>query len=124
MNTQSLLKEYIEAYNAKDVSRMLSFFAEDCTFENISGGKVTVRTQGKAQLETLATQSAKAFTWREQKVISTIEGQGRLVAEIEFRALLNADLSAELKAGTELNIRGVSVFEISTGKILCLTDYS
>jgi hypothetical protein len=124
MNAQDLLKQYIEAYNTKDVSRMMTFFHEDCGFENISGGKVTVRTQGKAQLEALAKQSAEVFAWREQKIISITEDQNRIVAEIQYRALLNKDLSPDLKAGNEINLRGVSIIEISSGKILRLSDYS
>ena len=124
MSNQDLLLGYIQAYNAKDVSGMLTYFGEGCVFENISGGKVTVHTRGKTELETLATRSAAAFAAREQKVVSLTEGQGRIVAEIDYHAVLQADLSPDLKAGSELNLRGVSVLELSGGKIVRLTDYS
>ena len=103
---------------------MLAFFGEACVFENISAGSVTVRTEGKAELEALARRSVEAFASREQKVISITEGQGRIVAEIDYHALLQADLSPDLKAGSELKLRGVSVFEFSGGKIVRLSDYS
>lgn len=74
MSAQDLIQGYIKAYNAKDVSAMLTFFEDACVFENISGGKVTVRTEGKRELETLATRSAAAFATREQKVVSLTEG--------------------------------------------------
>ena len=48
MNNSQLFLEYINAYNAKDVGAMMSFFDDACVFENISAGKVTVRTQGNA----------------------------------------------------------------------------
>jgi steroid delta-isomerase-like uncharacterized protein len=124
MNDRDLFLGYITAYNAKDLKRMLSFFAEDCLFENLSAGKVTVRTQGKAELEVLARQSAEAFASREQKVSSLTEGQGRIVAEIDFQGRLQADSTPELKAGTRLELRGVSVVEFREGKIVRLTDYS
>jgi steroid delta-isomerase-like uncharacterized protein len=124
MNDEILFREYIRAYNAKDVSAMLTFFAEDCVFENVSGGKVTAHTKGKAELESLARESVGAFASREQKVISITQGQGRIVAEIDYHAVLQADLSPELKAGSRLDLRGVSVLEISSGKIVRLTDYS
>ena len=124
MSDKELFLGYIEAYNAKDVSRMLNFFADDCVFENISAGKVTVRTQGKAELEALARKSAAAFSSREQRVRTLTGGQGGLVAEIEFRGVLQADLTPELKAGNHLDLRGVSVFEFSGGKIVRLSDYS
>ena len=124
MSAKELLLGYIKAYNAKDVSAMLSFFDEACLFENISGGKVTVRTEGKAELEALARKSVEAFASREQKILFLIEGEGRIAAEIDYHAVLQADLSPELKAGSRLALRGVSVCEFSGGKIVRLSDYS
>ena len=124
MNHQALFLGYIKAYNAKDVGGMLTFFDDDCAFENVSGGKVTVGTKGKAELEMLARKSADAFASREQKVISLTEAEGRIAAEIDYHAVLQADLTPELKAGSRLDLRGVSVLEFSGGKIIRLTDYS
>ncbi len=124
MNDKDRFLEYIKAYNGKDVSRMLTFFDEDCVFENLSAGRVTVRTRGRAELEALARKSADAFASREQKVISLTEGAGRVVAEIDYHAVLQADLTPELRAGSELNLRGISVCEFSHGKIVRLSDYS
>ena len=124
MSNHDLIFEYIKAYNAKDVDAMLTFFDDACVFENISGGKVTVRTEGKAELEALARRSAEAFASREQTVLSLTEGQGRAVAEIDYQAILQADLSPDLKAGSELKLRGVSVVEFTDGKITRLSDYS
>jgi hypothetical protein len=124
MSARNLFLGYIKAYNAKDVSVMLTFFDDACVFENISGGKVTVRTEGKAELEALARRSAEAFASREQKVISLTECQGRIAAEIDYHAVLQADLSPELKAGSRLDLHGVTVCEFSGGKIVRLSDYS
>ncbi len=100
MSARDLFLEYIRAYNAKDVSAMLAYFDDECVFENISGGKVSVRANGRRELEALARRSAEAFASREQKVISITEGQGRLVAEIDYHAVLQADLPPDLKAGS------------------------
>ena len=124
MSAKDLFLESIKSYNAKDVSAMLTFFDEACVFENISGGKVTARTEGKAELEAFARRSVEVFASREQKVVSLTEGQGRIAAEIDFHAVLQADLSAELKVGSRLDLRGISVCEFSGGKIIRLSDYS
>ena len=121
---QQVFREYLDAYNAKDVGAMLGCFGDGCVFENISGGKVTARTQGKAELEALARKSADAFESREQRLLSLTEGQDRLVAEIDYHAKLQSDLSPELRAGCEIKLRGVSVLEFAGGKIVRLTDYS
>jgi hypothetical protein len=44
--------------------------------------------------------------------------------EIDYHAVLQADLSPDLKGGSELNLRGISVFEFSGGNIVRLSDYS
>jgi len=124
MNAKDVFLGYIKAYNAKDVGAMLAFFDDACVFENISGGKVTVRANGKRELEALARRSAESFASREQKLISLTEGQGRIVAEIDYHGVLQADLSPELKAGVCLNLRGISVCEFSAGRIVRLIDYS
>ena len=124
MSDKDLFLEYISAYNAKDVDRMLTFFHEDCVFENVSAGKVTVQTKGKEELGALAKKSAEAFVSREQKVISLTQQPGRVVAEIAYQAVLRADLTPEVKAGSRLELRGVSVVEFSKGKIVRLSDYS
>ncbi len=124
MSAQDLIHRYIKAYNARDVDAMLTCFDDACVFENVSGGKLTVRTEGKAELERLARRSAEAFATREQRVLSLTEGQGRIVAEIDYHAVLQADLSPDLKAGSRLGLRGLSMFELAGGKILRLSDYS
>ena len=124
MNAKDSLLGYIQAYNAKDVTAMLTFFAERCVFENISGGRITARAEGKAELEALARKSAEAFATREQTVRSVTGDHIKLAVEIDYHALLQADLSPELKAGTRLELRGVSILEFADGKIVRLTDYS
>lgn len=124
MSDRDVFAAYIKAYNARDVAGMLRCFDDGCVFENISGGKVTLRTRGKAELEALAKKSAGAFASREQKVLSITEGQGRIAVEIDYQAILRTDISPDLKAGSELKLRGVSVFEFSGGRIVRLSDYS
>lgn len=124
MNNQELFLEYVRAYNAKDVDRLLARFDDACVFESISAGKIAIRARGRSELEALARKSADAFASREQKVITLTGGEGRIVAEIEFRAVLHKDLTPELKAGSRLDLRGVSVCEIANGKIVRLADYA
>jgi ketosteroid isomerase-like protein len=124
MSNQDLFLGYIRAYNTYDLTGLLGFFAEGCVFENISSGKVTVRANGKTELEALARQSAEVFAERQQKVITWTESQDRIAAEIDYHAILRKDLSPELKAGSHLELRGVSICEFRGGKIVRLSDYS
>ena len=124
MSNKDLFLEYIRAYNAKDVSGMVALFDDTCLFENVSGGKSTVRTEGRAALELLARQSAAVFASREQKVISLTEGQGRVVAEIEYHGIVEKDFPPHFKRGERIDLRGVSVAQFESGKIVRLSDYS
>jgi hypothetical protein len=124
MSNQELFLGYIKAYNEKDVAGMLQFFDESCIFENISAGKVTVRTTGKLELEALARRSVESSLSREQKILSLTEGPGRIAAEIDYHAVLRAERSPGSKAGSHLAVRGISVCEFSGAKIVRLTDYS
>ena len=124
MSAKDIFMEYVSAYNAKEVSGMLACFDEACVFENFSAGKITVRAESKAELEALARKSAEAFESREMKVIFVIEGVDRIAAEIDYRAVLRADPSPELKAGTRLELHGVSICEFAGGRIVRLSDYS
>jgi len=124
VSLKDIFMRYVSAYNAKDVSGMLACFDEACVFENFSAGKITVRTESKAELEALARKSAEAFDTREMKVIAVIEGADRLAAEIDYHAVLRADLAPELKAGNQLELRGVSICEFSGDRIVRLSDYS
>ena len=114
MKNKDIFFAYVKAYNAKDVDRMLALFDEECVFENVSAGKVTARTKDKAELEALARRSAQAFASREQKVLSLTEGEQRIVAEIEYHAILQTELAGNLKTGDHLELRGISIFEISS----------
>src|SRR5579863_6935771 len=44
-------------------------------------------------------------------------------AGIEYHAVLRANLATDLKAGSHLVLRGVTVIEFLRGKIVRLTDY-
>lgn len=124
MNHEAVFRDYVDAYNAGDVKRMVSFFDDDCVFENISAGKVTARTVGKPALEALARKSAQSFASREQKVVTLTRGDDRVVAEVDFSGLLQTDLSPELPSGTRMRLRGVTVADFANGRIVRLTDYN
>jgi hypothetical protein len=43
---------------------------------------------------------------------------------LDFQAVLRADLSPERRAGSRLELRGVSILKFSGNKIARLSDYS
>lgn len=88
--TKDVVMGYIEAYNAKDVAAMLAFFDDGCVFENVSGGKVTVRTEGREALEALAKRSGDASAWDE--AFHWLWPAAFAVAQLKLQPFLPADV--------------------------------
>jgi len=54
-SNEQRVRDYVSAYNKRDVDAMLSMVAEDIQWLNVLGDKITVETQGKPKLrESLA----------------------------------------------------------------------
>ena len=121
---RSLVDQYIDAYNRRDVAGMLAGVHPQVEFKNISAGVVNASARGVAELRNLAQQSLSLFSERRQ-VIDSFEGQGsRAVASITFYAVVAKDLPNGLKKGQVLNLSGRSEFEFQDGAISKITDIS
>ena len=121
---RSLVDQYIDAYNRRDVDGMLAGVHPQVEFKNISAGVVNASARGVAELRNLAQQSLSLFSERRQ-VIDSFEGQGsRAVASITFYAVVAKDLPNGLKKGQVLNLSGRSEFEFQDGAISKITDIS
>lgn len=121
---ETLIKQYIAAYNAMDVPAMLALLHEVIVFENVSNSNGILVTSGKTEFETLARQSLGLFTKRTQTVRSLTLGDRTAAVEIEFTAIWAVDLPTGQKVGDVLSVRGVTVFAFSDGKIARISDYS
>lgn len=121
---ETLIKQYIAAYNAKDVPAMLALLHEVIVFENVSNTSGSTVTSGKAEFETLARQSLGLFQRRTQTIRSLTLGERTAAAEIEFEGTLAIDLPSGAKAGDVIALRGVTVFAFSDGKVARISDYS
>lgn len=126
---ENLIRQYIAAYNRMDVPGMMALLHDVIVFENVSSTNGIMVTSGKAAFGTLARQSLSMFRSRCQTIRSLTLGDRTAAVEIEYEAVLNIDLpdgrNAEpLKAGQTMQLRGVTVFAFSDGKIVRISDYS
>ncbi len=96
----------------------------DISFENVSNGEVTLRTQGIEELRKRAEDSNHLFAERKQEITAMRFGEDEVEVEVNFRAVLAADLSEEIRAGDELKLKGRSVFRFRHGRIIELSDNS
>lgn len=121
---ETIIRAYVDAYNAFDVDKMCSLMHDDILFENISGDVVNLRTSGLVEFRQIAEQGKVWFSERLQ-TIKRIEDIGsHTVVEISFAAVVTVNLPNGLKKGDALNLEGASHFYITDGKISILRDFS
>lgn len=121
---KELIARYLAAYNAFDIAGMLAQLGPAVRFENYSGGQLTAEASGIDAFRRLAEQSATLFLEREQRV-TNLAGQGdTLVADIDWRGRLAADIPDEPQAGAMLEMRGRSEFGFADDAIVRIIDRS
>ncbi|MCG9648958.1 nuclear transport factor 2 family protein [Vibrio brasiliensis] len=119
-----LVESYVSRYNAFDVSGMLALLDEDVVFENESNGEITARSDGKAEFESLASESVKIFSVRQQVVTAIEMFERAATVSIDYTGTLAIDLPNGLRAGQVLELKGQTYFEFQNGKISHIKDVS
>jgi hypothetical protein len=121
---EEIIRNYVEAYNRFDTDGMIRDFADSIRFENISNGESNLLLEGLAAFRSQAEQMKNIFSEREQTIKSFEHRRDETKIEIEYHAVLAADLPNGLKAGGRLNLSGRSVFKFEGNKIIEVTDIS
>ena len=119
-----LIQAYIEAYNTKNISGMLDLLDDQIVFENVSTTSGITNTTSKNEFQELALQSVNYFTERKQIVRFLVTSSDSAAVEIDYLATLAQDFPNGLKAGQQIQLRGVSIFESKNGKFTRISDYS
>lgn len=120
----TIIEDYISAYNAFDIERMLSSVHREVVFKNVSGGEVNAEAIGIEELRKMAEQSQQLFSSRQQSIISLDEQGDIITVRIKFEAILAVDLPNAGKAGDPVDLVGTSIFEFKNGLLWRITDYS
>jgi len=120
---RQLISEYIEAYNQFDAEKMLDCFVEHCIFSTISNNYQAVTCAGKSELRSLILDTAAILASREQEVKNWILADNKAAIEVAYTAILAKDLPGS-KAGHEIKLVGISIFEFENNKIKKLVDFS
>ena len=121
---EDIINRYIQSYNDRDIEGMLDCVTEDVIFENISNASQSMRREGREQMGEVARLSGNAFSYRRQRMINLIIGEGKASAEIEFEGKAAVDLPNGVKAGETVKIRGASFFEFRGRLLSRIADYS
>jgi hypothetical protein len=121
---RALIERYVAAYNAFDVPTMLSLLHADVTFENIAAGQVTAAAHGIDEFRQLAERAATLFSSRRQTIRRYEPNEEGARIEVDYEAVLAADLGPDLRVGDTLRLTGRSTFRIRAGRIAGIVDES
>ncbi|MEO9971438.1 MAG: nuclear transport factor 2 family protein [Hyphomonadaceae bacterium] len=119
-----IVSRYISCYNERDIEGLMACVTEDVIFENISNSGQNMRLDGRDAMGEVARLSINAFSYRRQKIISFIDGGDKASAEVQFEGKAAVDLPNGTKAGEMLTLLGASFFEIRSGLLCRIADYS
>ncbi|MFD2557089.1 helix-turn-helix domain-containing protein [Sphingobacterium tabacisoli] len=122
---ESVIENYILAYNNKSVSSMLEDLSTDLYFVNIVGGENTLTLSGKKEFEKQAKKALTYFSTRQQSILSFSHNGNTTEVEINYEAIAAMDFPNGTKAGEKISLNAKSIFEFShDGKIIKMTDIS
>lgn len=121
---RQIIENYIQAYNNFETDRMLEHMHEQVLFVNISGGAVNLTTHGITELRNQAQSAKRLFSSRRQTVVSLRVNGNEADVDIEFEGILAVDFPDGRKAGSEIKLKGKSIFKFDGDKIIELKDIS
>jgi len=109
--TVQLMEEIMAAFNSRDVERIVSYFADDCTFMMASGPEVVGRTvKGKTALAKVLGDRFKIIPdMRWDPIYDHVYGNNAVSAWT---------VKGSLPDGTQLNARGCDLWEFRDGLAL------
>ncbi|PUB29517.1 hypothetical protein C8J95_106170 [Elizabethkingia sp. YR214] len=121
---EHIIRSYINAYNQFDIPGMVANLHDNIIFKNIQDGETNLLLQGKKEFRQQAELAKTYFTERQQNIISVKHSEDQTEIEIDYFAVLAADMPNGLKKGNELKLTGKSIFRFSDDRIIELTDIS
>ncbi|MDB5021219.1 MAG: hypothetical protein JWQ28_2346 [Pedobacter sp.] len=124
LDRETVINNYLNAYNTFDIEKMMMDLDEDIVFENISNGEVSLLLKGCVAFKDQAEQAEAYFSSREQKVTSFNHSAHETYVGIDYHAILAMDFPNGMKKGDELTLKGKSIFQFKGNKIIRLTDIS
>lgn len=119
---RAAIERYLAAYNAFDIDGMMSVIHDDIHFKNVSSGEVNATASGADEFRTLAEQSRKLFSFRQQTMTSFNMKDDQVWIGIDYEGVLASDLPNGMKAGETLRLKGRTEFAFRDGKIYRITD--
>jgi steroid delta-isomerase-like uncharacterized protein len=116
----SVLNEYTAAWNSHDTEKVVSFFADDCVYEDIGFSKTS---RGKEELRAFINGFFAAFPDTNFELKSSFVFGNWYCGEWVWNGTHKGDTPGLPATGKRFSVRGVSVGELKEGKIKRNSDY-
>jgi len=120
----SLVRHYVERYNANDVDGMLECCSDDVVFESVTNPGGAMRLNGKDEMREVIEATTRAFRERRHEVVAILVDGDRAAAETVFSGVAAAELGHHVRPGEHVSIRGATMFELRDNKLTRICDYS
>jgi steroid delta-isomerase-like uncharacterized protein len=115
------LLDYLAAWNAHDVDRLLTFFTDDGVYEDVALARVN---KGKGEIRSFFEEAFLAFPdFHLKDDGATVLPDGKYVAEWTMSGTHDGDLPMLPATHKSFSVRGVSVGETSGDLITRNSDY-
>jgi len=110
-----------EAWNSHDVDKVLSFYSDDCVYEDLAAQKIN---HGTDEIRTFLVNAFKGFPDSKIETKSFFVSGDHVCAEFVWSGTYLADIPGLPPAtGKSLSIRGVHIIELRGNKAISITDY-
>ena len=119
-DVEKLYRKYIAAWLARDIEAVVSFFVEDCIYEDVALGALN---RGKSEVRTFVQATLTAipdFKIELKSVFATVD---RLASEWIMTGTQTGDLPGFPATGKSFSVPVASIMEFQNGKIRRNTDY-
>ncbi|MBL7209749.1 MAG: ester cyclase [Dehalococcoidia bacterium] len=114
------MKDYLAAWNSHDVDKILSFFTDDCIYEDVAAGNVS---RGKEELKAFISFTFAAFPDFKLDSKSVFGAGDWGASEWVMSGTQAGDLPGIPATGKSFSARGASIMELHKGKLSRNTDY-
>jgi steroid delta-isomerase-like uncharacterized protein len=113
-------RDLTAAWSSHDIERILSFYTDDCTYEDVVSGKVS---HGKEELRAFVKDNFTTSPDLRLELKSVIASGDHLAIEWIMSGTQTGNLLNVPATGKSFSVRGVSVSELKDGRIQRNTDY-
>ena len=116
-----MLEDYFTAWNSQDVERILSFFTDDCLYEDVALKRIV---RGKAELQALLESVFTDIADLKMDIKSVFSSGNWGASEwLMSGRFVHSSVPLLTATGKSFLVRGATVFELSNDKISRNTDY-